>query len=162
MEWIDIVDEWNQVMGPGRRDFVHAHHLRHRASHVVLFNPQGELLLQQRALCKDVFPGLWDSSAAGHVGVGESFLDCAYRETREELGVLPAALILKAVFPATAENGWEFMALYTGEVTRTYFDYDKEEVAALQWVSPEKLSLAMQQERGFFSPTFLMIYEFLL
>ena len=35
--------------------------------------PRGpELLLQQRALRKDVFPGRFDASSAGHVRFGES------------------------------------------------------------------------------------------
>ena len=39
----------------------------HRAAHVWLFcQATGELMLQQRAACKDSWPGLWDFSAAGH------------------------------------------------------------------------------------------------
>jgi hypothetical protein len=39
----------------------------HRAAHVWVFCPSTrELLLQQRALGKDSWPGLWDISAAGH------------------------------------------------------------------------------------------------
>ncbi len=45
-----------------------------------------ELLLQQRALRKDVFPGRFDASSAGHVRFGET-LEEAAREVEEELGV---------------------------------------------------------------------------
>ena len=39
----------------------------HRAAHVWLFcQATGELLLQQRAACKDSWPNYWDISAAGH------------------------------------------------------------------------------------------------
>ena len=39
----------------------------HRAAHVWLFcQATGELLLQQRAACKESWPSLWDISAAGH------------------------------------------------------------------------------------------------
>ena len=49
--------------------------------------PNGpELLLQQRALRKDVFPGRFDASSAGHVRFGET-LDEAAREIEEELGI---------------------------------------------------------------------------
>ena len=45
-----------------------------------------EVLLQHRALTKDVWPGRFDASAAGHVRFGES-LEEAARELREELGL---------------------------------------------------------------------------
>ncbi len=49
--------------------------------------PNGiELLLQQRALRKDVFPGQFDASSAGHVRFGET-LEEAAREVEEELGI---------------------------------------------------------------------------
>ena len=49
--------------------------------------PSGpELLLQQRALRKDVFPGRFDASSAGHVRFGET-LEEAAREIEEELGI---------------------------------------------------------------------------
>ena len=59
----------------------------HRAVHILVFNQRGELFLQKRSMSKDNDPGMWDSSAAGHVDSGESYLDCATREIEEELGV---------------------------------------------------------------------------
>ena len=35
----------------------------------------------------DTFPGAYNSSAAGHVQHGESYLDAANREILEELGI---------------------------------------------------------------------------
>ena len=49
--------------------------------------PNGpEVLLQHRSLAKDVWPGRFDASAAGHVRFGET-LEQATREVREELGI---------------------------------------------------------------------------
>ncbi|MCD7838085.1 MAG: NUDIX domain-containing protein [Clostridiales bacterium] len=45
------------------------------------------VLLQKRADTKESYPGLFDASAAGHVSAGESCVQAALRETREELGV---------------------------------------------------------------------------
>ena len=50
-----------------------------------MFTTDGEILLQQRALSKEICPGLWDVSAAGHVDSGETLEDAAVRETFEEL-----------------------------------------------------------------------------
>ena len=35
----------------------------------------------------DLAPGKWDQSAAGHVDEGESYIEAALRETKEELGL---------------------------------------------------------------------------
>ena len=86
-ELFDVVDENNVVIGQERRAVVHAADLRHRAMHLFAFNKRGDLFLQRRSLLKDSCPGLWDSSAAGHLDVGESYADCATRELEEELGV---------------------------------------------------------------------------
>lgn len=49
--------------------------------------PRGtEILLQHRAVRKDVWPLRFDASAAGHIRFGES-LEAAAREVREELGI---------------------------------------------------------------------------
>lgn len=113
-ELFDVVDEDNRVIGQERRDVVHAQGLRHRAVHVLVFNKRGELLLQKRSRLKDVHPGKWDSSAAGHLEVGETDVDCAVRELAEELGieVSPEALDKMAVLPPSVDNGQEFVSLF--------------------------------------------------
>ncbi|MFO1435959.1 MAG: NUDIX domain-containing protein [Gammaproteobacteria bacterium] len=80
-----VVDEFDQVIDYRPRSVVHRLGLRHRAVHVWVYNPQGEVLLQKRSVRKECFPGLWDSSAAGHVDRGEEH-DCAVRELGEERG----------------------------------------------------------------------------
>lgn len=59
----------------------------HRAAHVWIVTPAKLVLLQRRALIKENWPGLWDLSVAGHVSAGESAIDAALRETREEIGL---------------------------------------------------------------------------
>ncbi|HEU5395140.1 MAG TPA: NUDIX domain-containing protein [Candidatus Methylomirabilis sp.] len=113
-ELFDVVDEADRVIGLATRAVVHRDGLRHRSSHVFLLNSHGELFLQRRALTKDEDPGAWDSSAAGHLDAGESYVAGAVRELREELGVTvePTRLVEVARLPATAEAGWEFRRLF--------------------------------------------------
>ena len=54
-----------------------------------------------------------DSSAAGHLGVGETYDEAAQRELQEELGIdTPLARVAK--LPATASTDQEFIWIYQG------------------------------------------------
>lgn len=46
-----------------------------------------DILLQQRSLTKSSKPGWFHISAGGHINVGESALEAAIRETKEEMGL---------------------------------------------------------------------------
>lgn len=114
MEWFDVVDESDRVVGRELRAVVHARGLRHRATHVWLLNPRHELFVQQRSLDKDSAPGCYDSSASGHLDCGESYDDCAARELWEELGIRVAPTQLERLFklPAGPDTGREFVWIY--------------------------------------------------
>ena len=111
-EIFDVVDEADVVVGQATRAEVHTKGLLHRAVHVFVVNSRGELLLQQRSPSKDVHPGVWDSSVAGHLDAGEDYLSAARREMGEEMGiedVEPQEIGIIAPSPAT---GWEHVRLY--------------------------------------------------
>ena len=113
-ELFDVVDKQDVVLRPETREVVHVNNLRHRAAHMLLFNSKGELFLQKRSMWKDRNPGLWDSSAAGHVDSGEDYLQAARRELQEELGIpAPELLCFGRLTPSPA-TGWEFIELYRG------------------------------------------------
>lgn len=86
-EIYNIVDENDCVIGKASRKYIHQNKLLHRSVHILVFNSRKELFLQKRAFCKDESPGLWDTSTAGHVDAGETYLDGAHREILEELNI---------------------------------------------------------------------------
>jgi 16S rRNA (adenine1518-N6/adenine1519-N6)-dimethyltransferase len=113
-ERFPVVDGEDRVTGEALRTVVHGDNLRHRAVHLFIFNREGDLFLQKRSPWKDRHPLLWDSSAAGHVEVGEDYDETAVRELEEELGVT-AALTRLCKLPASDRTGQEFIWLYRGE-----------------------------------------------
>ncbi|MCJ7772663.1 MAG: NUDIX domain-containing protein [Desulfobacterales bacterium] len=69
------------------RHTIHQEGAWHRSVHIWVLNDKDELLIQQRSLEKESHPGLWDVSCAGHIQSGDSSLQAALRELKEELGL---------------------------------------------------------------------------
>jgi isopentenyl-diphosphate delta-isomerase type 1 len=138
-EWLSVVDERDRVVGRLERGEVHRRGLRHRSVHVLIFNARGEVFLQRRSRHKDTAPGLWDSSAAGHVEAGEDYESCARREVQEELGVClsGAPQPLFKLSPA-AENGMEFCQIYRA-VHEGPFRLNAREIEAGRWFAREAI-----------------------
>jgi isopentenyldiphosphate isomerase len=88
-----LSEEFVDVLGGGvkAKAAVHRDGDWHVVAHVWIVTPDGRVLLQRRATMKENWPGYWDVSAAGHLSAGESAIDAAIRETREELGLAIAA-----------------------------------------------------------------------
>src|SRR5215472_4698973 len=83
----DVVNDRDEVIDRKPRSEVHRLGLMHRATHILVFNSRGQVFLQKRSMKKDRQPGLWDSSASGHLNSGEAYDACALRELQEELGL---------------------------------------------------------------------------
>jgi isopentenyldiphosphate isomerase len=87
-ELIDICDEKNNLLGVKKmKSAAHREGLWHRAAHTWIYNSRGEVLLQMRAKNKELYPGVWDCAAAGHVSAGEEPVDSGIREIQEEIGL---------------------------------------------------------------------------
>ena len=87
-ELIDIFDEnWNPTGEILEKGEAERQGKWHRAAHIWIVNPAGELLMQLRSPNKKSHPNMWDISAAGHVRTGESIIKGGIREMREELGI---------------------------------------------------------------------------
>lgn len=83
-----VVDRNDNVLGYRTREECHRDKtLIHRAVGVVIFDKKGRILLQKRSLTKDLQPGYWGISAAGHVSKGETYTQAVRRELKEELGI---------------------------------------------------------------------------
>ena len=87
-ELIDICDKNNNHINIQKmKSEAHKDGLWHRASHIWIYNSNGEILLQLRAKEKELYPDMWDISAAGHVSAGEEPIVSGLREVKEELGL---------------------------------------------------------------------------
>ncbi|MGD8858929.1 MAG: NUDIX domain-containing protein [Myxococcales bacterium] len=87
-ELVDVVDEFDRVIGTVTRAQMRAQNLLHRNVAVLCTNSDGHIYVQQRTETKDVYPGLYDMFVAGVVSAGESYDEAARREIGEELGIV--------------------------------------------------------------------------
>ena len=66
---------------------IHRKGLFHSTVHVWIFTEEGNILIQKRSKKKELNPGVWDVSVAGHIKFNENIKLAAKRETLEETGI---------------------------------------------------------------------------
>jgi len=87
-EYIDIVTKDGKTTGKSAlKSEVHSKGYYHNTVHVWFYTQSGDILLQQRAATKAIYPLLWDVSVAGHIDAGETLKSGAVREIKEEIGL---------------------------------------------------------------------------
>lgn len=157
-EIFDVVNERDEVVGRQSRREVHRLGLMHRAVHVLVFNSRGQVFLQKRSLTKDRQPGLWDSSASGHVDSGENYDACAIRELREELGLnvreTPSRLFKLA---ASLETDQEHVWVYRCEADGP-FELHPEEIERGGWFTRDEVTRWMAERPQEFASALLIIW----
>ena len=91
MEYLDICDENGMPTGAvTARSTAHRDGILHRTAHLWVvreISGKYQVLMQKRSMEKESFPGLYDTSSAGHIPAGEEPLPSALRELSEELGI---------------------------------------------------------------------------
>lgn len=152
-EVFDVVDEDDVVVRQEKRSVVHAENLIHRAVHVLVFNKKKEVLLQKRSILKDKCPGLWDSSAAGHLEAGEGYDACAPRELKEELAIDAEVQHIAQLKPSE-NTGWEHIGLYVARYDGA-LRFPCSEIEHAVWFDMDQLNdwIAVRPED--FAPGFL-------
>ena len=87
MEHVILVNESDQQIGIMEKMAAHIVPRLHRAFSIFIFNSQGKLLLQQRALTKYHSPGLWTNTCCSHPRNGETMEQATSRRLQEEMGM---------------------------------------------------------------------------
>jgi isopentenyldiphosphate isomerase len=158
-EIFDVVNDRDEVIDRQPRSEVHRLGLKHRATHVLVFNSRGEVFLQKRSMQKDRQPGVWDSSVSGHVDSGEDYDACAVRELREEIGLniaQPPQRLFK--IDACDETDQEFVRVYRCEHDGP-FTLHPDEIDEGGWFAPAEITRWMQERPQDFASALLLIWR---
>ena len=161
MEIFDIVTEDDSgIIGKAPREECHGNPaLVHRAVRVMVYHPDGRLLLQKRSMIKMVQGGKWDAAVGGHVVSGEGILDAAKRELAEEIGIVPSKAEeiiffyrIKVRNAFESENITSYRMIHAGPFSRQEEEVDElrffsiQELKELLAASPDMFTPLLQQE----------------
>lgn len=156
-EILEIVDADDHVVGTACRAEIHRKNLMHRAVHLFVFNPNGEVYVQRRSASKDRHPRKLDSSAAGHVDPDESYETTAIRELKEELGIVAEVTeVLRISACPMTDN--EHVVLYM-VVTDSEPIPNPDEVESGEFMAPERLTTLMERGPADFVPAFVLLWK---
>ena len=161
MEQVVLVNERDEELGLMEKMEAHEKALLHRAFSVFVFNQQGELLLQQRALDKYHSGGLWTNTCCSHPRPNELVANAASRRLKEEMGFeTPLEKVFDFIYQASFDNGLtehEFDHVFVG-----YYDGDihvnPAEVNDYTFRSMESIQASLQQHDGLFTAWIEIIF----
>ena len=149
VEYFDIVDENDNVIGKASRNECHKKGLLHRASHILILNSEEKILFQKRSMEKDLYPGWWIDSAAGHLDSGEDYESAVHRELKEELGI-----DTNLVYLFSKRKRWEGDGKIDNEVIKVFggkhngpFNIEKSEVDFVKFLSLQEAIHLMKTDK---------------
>jgi isopentenyl-diphosphate Delta-isomerase len=159
-----LVDDADREIGHLSKALCHeGRGVLHRAFSLLIFNGRGELLLQQRAPSKRLWPLYWSNSCCSHPRRAETMETAIRRRLYEELGLsCPLRFLFKfqyqAQFDATGAEH-ELCSVFIARCT-DMVSIDRNEILSWRWVSPEALQAEMSaggSEK--FTPWFMLEWE---
>ena len=147
-EYLDIFDENNKPLNDKKeRKVVHEKGYWHREISVFIINENKDILIQKRAKDKLLAPDKW-SLCAGHVDSGETIMEAAIREVKEEVGIKdigPADFILFDIQKAEKKHGdiinnhYKYCYILKTNYKESDFVIQKEELSEVKYVSYDEL-----------------------
>lgn len=157
-----LVNEKDRATGRMEKMEAHRKALLHRAFSVLIFNSNGEMLLQQRALDKYHSPGLWANTCCSHPYPGEKAKEGALRRLKEEMGMEGRLTFLfKFIYKAPFENGLtehEIDHVFMG-VSDRLPEINPSEVAAYRYMTLEEIRNDMRKNPRLYTVWFRILLE---
>jgi isopentenyldiphosphate isomerase/NTP pyrophosphatase (non-canonical NTP hydrolase) len=154
-EFVDEVDENDNVLRAVSHNEMRKHKLLHRVSIILVRNAHNEMLVQKRSADKAVFPGYFALGAGGCVKSKETYHDAAVRELKEELGIDDKNISFLFSFKYLKDNPALFQVFecrYDGPIT-----IQKEELSGFFWINADSVKELMAANK--FPPDDYITFE---
>lgn len=154
-ELVVLVDAQDHPMGTALKSEVHtANTPLHRAFSIFIFSSEGKLLVQQRAMSKKTWPGIWSNSCCGHPMPDESREEAIARRVPYELGITPEKVEKVSDYTYRFERD----GIVEHEVCPVYIGYTSEEpkpnpaeVEAYDWLTWDEFTINLATEGNVWS-----------
>ena len=135
----------------------------HRAFSVFIFNSAGEVLLQQRAAQKFLWPEYWSNACCSHPRAGEEAGEAAHRRLKQELGIsVPLTYLYKFEYHARYPNvgsEHELCWVWVGFAEAQDISPNSNEVADWRFFSKKALDDELSQNPDIYTPWMKMEWE---
>lgn len=119
---------------------------------VWIINHEGKYLISRRSPDKPTFPLLWEPTGGGVIA-GETSLDAAFREVREELGIALRAedgelfVTQLRCAPVFETDSFEDIYLFRIRDTDPRVTFQEGETCDARWATPEEIQALISQDR---------------
>ncbi len=157
-----LVDENDNEIGVEENMKAHELGKLHRAFSIFIFNTEGNLLLQRRALSKYHSAGLWTNTCCSHPKPGETTESAAHRRIVEEMGFdCDFDEVFSFIYKAPFDNGFvehEFDHVFIGEC-EVDPSPNPEEVHEWKWVDMNWIKDDMKKNPQEYTEWFKMCFD---
>lgn len=155
-EFLDIVDEDDNVIGQDNKDNKFNKELISRNVAIFILDGDKKLLIVKRSKHKKSFPNRYDLAACGNVKAGETYEEAAEREVMEELGITCDIKLLEKIYNEFKEGDKNikyftgvFLGYYSGNVNLN------DELVELKKLSVKEVEKLVNENEILFTPGFV-------
>lgn len=157
-----LVNEQDEVVGLKEKFATHKNPVAlHRAISVVIFDPSRQkMMLQKRASNKPTWPLFWSNTCCTHPYKYESYISCAKRRLKEEMGFeTPLTEKFRFIYQANYDQIWgehEYDVVFEGEYEGKV-KADPAEAADWKWMLVTDLLKDVKINPNNYTPWFKII-----
>lgn len=158
-ESIEEVDWYGNVLGNGSREGFDNSKV-HKVVVIFLRNKKGKVILGRRAKDKEPYPDKWFCTAGGWVRAQEKNIDAAYRELKEETGIVCALEEVCSV----KYDGEDYKAIFYVYTSDDKFEIedlklDKSEVQYFEQFSVNRITKMLTENEDEFALVFRPVFD---
>jgi len=162
-ETLILVDADDNELGHLDKSACHdGNGILHRAFSLFIFNSAGELLVQQRAAGKRLWPNFWSNSCCSHPRKDETLEIAVQRRCEQELGFrTPLKFLYKFEYTAEFEglgSEHELCSVYVGRYDGP-LNINTSEIQAWQWLPQAELNANLLDPQLSYTPWFKLEWQ---
>lgn len=162
MEHVILVDAEDNAIGTMEKMEAHRKGVLHRAFSVMLYNSNGDILLQKRARTKYHSGGLWTNACCSHPLPDETMVDATRRKLKQEMGIdLETEYAYKFIYKTSLDRGLiehecdhVFKGVFDGEPV-----INSHEVEDWKFISPGELQDDIRKNPQSYTHWFKLILD---